>query len=128
MNGHVQCPISFKLQGNEMQNQQSRPSIIRADIEQHLIEQAKHISNNPETGCFDEQAINEFINGWQDLVAYYESTDDRTINIEIVRDYLYWSSRFGEISIARKDPVCAEIADDACEDLMGAMLKVISIV
>ena len=101
----------------------------RQTTEKKLIAKAKDIPMTPETGCFDAKAIDEFIEAWQDLVAYYETNRDLDINVEVVRDYIHWANRFGEIILAANaDLQCLEIVEDASADLEGAMTKIIAVV
>jgi hypothetical protein len=66
----------------------------RKAIEQRIVSSAKNIRLRPGVECFDNDAVQEFLQAWRDLARYYKEHDDRMINIEVVGEYFEWVDVF----------------------------------
>jgi hypothetical protein len=60
----------------------------RERAEQEIVRCEKVFHDNVHMLCADDTALRGFLAAWYELVRYYESIDDRSISIEIIRIYM----------------------------------------
>ena len=101
----------------------------RAGLEQAILSASKLIREDKTTHCLDAHSVEAFLEAWRHLVTYYEENDDRTIGVEIVREYLDWLTRFSTIWHSERRLLdCREMASEACEELevyMDGIIKAV---
>src|SRR5579859_6605115 len=107
-----------------MAEEHSGRKFERSTLENEILSTAQKIPvrnrNNPDGDCFDQHAIDEFIEAWANLLHYYEEQDDRDINIEVVREYIHGVNKFGGVRyFSDASRRCLEQADDAATEIEG---------
>jgi hypothetical protein len=68
---------------------------VRSEIEKCIVSSAGKILLGPDHECYDDEAAQDFLQAWRDLVEYYQNADDIMINVEVVREYRDWMNIFG---------------------------------
>ncbi len=86
---------------------------IRRDIEKRIVSSSQLILPRRNHECFDDEAAQDFLQAWRDLVDYYRNHDDIMINIEVVREYRDWKGIFGGLQY--NEGLSAECKEQAAE-------------
>lgn len=90
----------------------------RKAIEQRIVSCTKHFLLRPDVECFNDDAVQEFLEAWRDLAQYYMEYNDTMINIEAIREHRAWTGVFG--GMAQNETLskeCREEADEVYKEL-----------
>jgi hypothetical protein len=101
----------------------------RAELERLIVDNAKRIIANQETGCINETDLQQYLETWHQLVLHYRHSDEMVIAVEAVRDYLQSMDYFFGISNYQTfDETCRERATEALQELDASMKYIIQAV
>ncbi len=112
-----------------MTTQKTEHEQIRREIERRIITLADKIGIHPNDECFDDQAAQEFLTAWRDLVKYHEDYNDCMIDIEVIREHKTWVNIFGGMKYHENSSAdCLDRAEEAEAELnyyLGDIIKMV---
>jgi hypothetical protein len=101
-------------------------NVSREYIEQQLIQKAKEIKIDSQTGCIDEIFLEEFDLVWHKLVKYYEANHDSVIGVQVVHIYLDMINLFfATWQSPNVSEECREAAEESLQILQRQMEYII---
>ncbi len=103
--------------------------LTRTELEKRIMEKGEEIDvSKPDAAWLDDEAFEEFLSAWQDLVRYYAShADDTVIGVEVLREYLDYTRLlrkvllYQDIDKERREKVNEAII--SLEHILGEIIK-----